>query len=73
MIPSADAESERYRGRPLLIILESYVLAAISALDSNADGRLAKWRSESMAVKTIGARPCVVCLSSASRSMNPRS
>jgi hypothetical protein len=31
--PSAEAEPERYRGRPLLIILENYVLSAIDELD----------------------------------------
>jgi hypothetical protein len=33
MIPSADAEPERYKGRPLLIILENYVLDCIGALE----------------------------------------
>lgn len=32
-LPSAEAEPERYRGRPLLIILENYVLSAIGELD----------------------------------------
>jgi len=32
MLPSASAEPERYRGRPLLIILENYVIAAIGEL-----------------------------------------
>lgn len=35
MLPSASAEPERYRGRPLLIILENYVLAAIGELPSD--------------------------------------
>ena len=32
MIPSPEAEPERYRGRPLLVVLENYVLAAIGEL-----------------------------------------
>jgi hypothetical protein len=32
MIPSADAEPERYQGRPLVLVLESYVLDCIGAL-----------------------------------------
>jgi hypothetical protein len=32
MLPSPEAEPERYRGRPLLILLENYVLAAIGEL-----------------------------------------
>jgi hypothetical protein len=31
-IPSAEAEPERYKGRPLLIILENYILSAIDQL-----------------------------------------
>ncbi len=42
MVPSANAKPERYRGRPLFLILENYVLAAIDALDSNANARLAQ-------------------------------
>ena len=34
-IPSAEAESERYKGRPLLIILENYILAAIGELPAD--------------------------------------
>ena len=33
MIPSADAEPERYNGKPLLIILENYILDCIGALE----------------------------------------
>ncbi len=33
MIQSADAEPERYEGRPLLIILENYILDCIGALE----------------------------------------
>jgi len=32
MLPSAEVEPERYRGRPLLVVLENYVLAAIGEL-----------------------------------------
>lgn len=32
VFPSAEPEPERYRGRPLLVVLENYVLAAISEL-----------------------------------------
>lgn len=32
MLPSAEADPERYRGRPLLVVLENYVLAAIGEL-----------------------------------------
>lgn len=35
MLPSAEAEPERYRGRPLLLILENYVLAAIGELPAD--------------------------------------
>jgi len=31
-LPSAEVEPERYRGRPLLAVLENYVLAAIGEL-----------------------------------------
>ena len=31
-LPKAEAEPERYRGRPLLIILENYILAALGEL-----------------------------------------
>jgi hypothetical protein len=40
MLPSPQKEPERYRGRPLLIILENYVLACIGALEPAADERL---------------------------------
>ena len=32
LLPSAEAEPERYAGRPLLIVLENYVLDCIGAL-----------------------------------------
>ena len=32
MLPSPEAEPDRYRGRPLLIILEHYVLDCVGAL-----------------------------------------
>jgi hypothetical protein len=32
MLPSAETEPERYRGRPLLVVLENYILAAIGEL-----------------------------------------
>ena len=35
MLPSAEAEPERYRGRPLLVVLENYVLAAIGELPAD--------------------------------------
>jgi hypothetical protein len=41
-LPKAEAEPERYQGRPLLIVLESYVLAAIGELPSGKDRALAK-------------------------------
>ena len=31
-LPSAEVDTERYRGRPLLMLLENYVLAAIGEL-----------------------------------------
>jgi hypothetical protein len=34
MIPSADAEPERYHGRPLVLVLESYVLDCIGELST---------------------------------------
>ena len=33
MIPNADAGPERYKGRPLLIIIENYVLDCLGALE----------------------------------------
>jgi len=42
MLPSQHAEPERYRGRPLLIVLENYVLAAIGVLPQDAHQRLAQ-------------------------------
>ena len=42
MLPSPNAEPDRYRGRPLLIVLENYVLAAIGVLPKEADQRLAQ-------------------------------
>ena len=42
MLPSPHAEPDRYRGRPLLIVLENYVLAAIGVLPKDADQRLAQ-------------------------------
>jgi hypothetical protein len=33
MIPSAEAEPARYQGKPLLIILENYILDCIGALE----------------------------------------
>src|SRR5262245_41588093 len=42
MLPSPNAEPDRYRGRPLLIVLENYVLAAIGVLPKNADQRLSQ-------------------------------
>ena len=33
MFPSAEAEPERYRDKPLLIILENYILDCIGALE----------------------------------------
>lgn len=40
MIPSADAEPERYKGRPLLIILENYIMDCIGALAPEAQQRV---------------------------------
>jgi hypothetical protein len=39
-LPSAEVEPERYKGRPLLVLLENYVLDCIGALPSEADARL---------------------------------
>jgi len=33
MIPNANVEPERYKGRPLLVILENYILDCIGALE----------------------------------------
>lgn len=38
MFPSAEPEPERYRGRPLLVVLENYVLAAIGELAPDRSG-----------------------------------
>ncbi len=40
-LPSAEVEPERYRGRPLLVVLENYVLSCIGALDSDRDASMA--------------------------------
>ena len=40
MIPTADAEPERYKGRPLLIILENYILDCIGALEPEGQQRI---------------------------------
>lgn len=39
-LPSPNSEPERYQGRPLLIVLENYVLAAIGVLPKDAEQRL---------------------------------
>jgi hypothetical protein len=39
-LPSAEVEPERYKGRPLLVLLENYVLHSIGALPSDADAGL---------------------------------
>jgi hypothetical protein len=41
-IPTTDAEPERYRGRPLLIVLENYVLAAIGELSDEKRAGIAE-------------------------------
>lgn len=41
-IPSADAEPERYKGRPLLVLLENYVLDAIGELPEGKSAGLAQ-------------------------------
>jgi hypothetical protein len=40
MNPTADAEPERYKGRPLLIILENYILDCIGALEPETQQRV---------------------------------
>lgn len=42
MLPSPEAEPERYRGRPLLIVLENYILAAIGELPADKQAGVAK-------------------------------
>ena len=42
MLPSAEVEPERYRGRPLLVVLENYILAAIGELPAEKHGGVAK-------------------------------
>jgi hypothetical protein len=42
MIPSPDAEPERYQGRPLLLVLENYVLDCIGELALEDQGRIAE-------------------------------
>ena len=42
MIPSAEAEPERYRGRPMLVVLENYILAAIGQLPAEKQAGIAK-------------------------------
>src|SRR5262245_8452592 len=39
-LPSAEVEPERYKGRPLLVLLDNYVLHCIGALASEDDARL---------------------------------
>lgn len=40
-IPSAEAEPARYKGRPLLILLENYVLACIGELPAGSSKNIA--------------------------------
>jgi hypothetical protein len=40
-LPSAEVEPERYKGRPLLALLENYVLDCIGALPPEANPQLA--------------------------------
>src|SRR5690348_9612172 len=42
MLPSPEAEPERYRGRPLLVVLENYILAAIGELPAEKQAGVAK-------------------------------
>ena len=42
MVPSPESEPDRYRGRPLLVVLENYVLAAIGELPPEKHGAVAK-------------------------------
>ena len=39
-IPTAEAEPERYKGRPLLIVIENYVLSCIGHLPPESDARM---------------------------------
>lgn len=41
-LPSAEFEPERYQGRPLLILLENYVLDSIGALTPERSGEVGK-------------------------------
>jgi hypothetical protein len=42
MLPPIEFEKERYQGRPLLVLLENYILAAIGALSNDKRSRVAK-------------------------------
>ncbi|HEX5106230.1 MAG TPA: hypothetical protein VFV87_20565 [Pirellulaceae bacterium] len=42
MLPSPHAEPERYQGRPLLIVLENYVLDCIGKLPPDSSEKLSK-------------------------------
>jgi hypothetical protein len=42
MLPSPEAEPDRYRGRPLLVVLENYILAAIGELSAEKQARVTK-------------------------------
>lgn len=42
MLPTPEAEPERYRGRPLLIVLENYILAAIGELPAEKHAGVAR-------------------------------
>lgn len=41
MIPSADAEPDRYKGRPLVLVLENYVLDCLGALSPESQEKVA--------------------------------
>jgi hypothetical protein len=41
-MPSAGPQPERYKGRPLLMLLENYILACIGALPEGGDVKLTK-------------------------------
>jgi len=51
-LPSPDHEPARYRGRPLVLVLESYVLAAIGALPAAQNPRMAR-----MVARAFGSGP----------------
>jgi len=56
-LPSPRAEPDRYKGRPLLIILENYVLSCIGHLTAEEEPEWLRPCNASGKAQTIGSKP----------------